>query len=39
MVIIGAIVTLVNAPKPGKPTAPADEPEDSNDLEQVEVAE
>jgi drug/metabolite transporter (DMT)-like permease len=39
MVIIGAIVTLVNAPKPGKPTAPADEPEDSNDLEQVEAIE
>ena len=38
-VIIGAIVTLVNAPKPGKPAAPVDEPEDSNDLEQVEAIE
>ena len=38
-VIIGAIVTLVNAPKPGKPAAPVDEPEDANNLEEVEVAE
>ena len=39
MVIIGAIVTLVNAPKPGKPAAPVDEPEDANDLEEVEAIE
>jgi hypothetical protein len=38
-VIIGAIVTLVTAPKPGKPAAPVDEPEDANNLEEVEVAE
>jgi hypothetical protein len=38
-VIIGAIVTLVTAPKPGKPAAPDDEPEDSNDLAEVDVVE
>jgi len=38
-VIIGAIVTLVNAPKPSKPAAPVDEPEDANDLEEVAAAE
>ncbi|MBT5885768.1 MAG: hypothetical protein HOH50_16245, partial [Planctomycetaceae bacterium] len=38
-VIIGAIVTLVTAPKPGKPAAPVDESEDPNDLEAVDVAE
>jgi hypothetical protein len=38
-VIIGAIVTLVNAPKPSKSAAPVDEPEDANDLEEVAAAE
>jgi hypothetical protein len=39
MVIIGAIVTLVSAPKPGKPAVPVDEPEDSNDMAEVGAAE
>jgi hypothetical protein len=37
-VIIGAIVTLVTAPKPGKPVAAVDEPEDSHDLEEIDAA-
>ena len=38
-VIIGAIVTLVNAPKPSKPAAPVDAPEGSNDLAEVDAVE
>ena len=38
-VIIGAIVTLVTAPKPGKTAASVDEPEGSHDLEEVAAAE
>ncbi|MFP6588082.1 MAG: hypothetical protein VB814_10570, partial [Pirellulaceae bacterium] len=39
MVIIGAIVTLVSGPKPGKPAVPVDEPAGSNDLAEVDVVE
>jgi len=39
MVIVGAIVTLVTAPKPGKPAVPVDEPAGSNDLAEVDVVE
>ncbi len=38
-VIIGAIVTLVNAPKPGPPQSYIDAPEGSNDLAEVDAAE